>query len=282
MPTQIHPAAECFRMMTEEELAALAADISENGQRDPIVLGIVNGAATAVLIDGRNRERACEMIKVEPYYETLEFESDEEVRAFVKSRGERRNSTKGQMAMAVAWLYPEPEKGGRGNKSKNSKETLGFTPMRLSQARKVLAFSRELAVAVRDGGKTLDEALKEVEASQRSLQTADEQRAMLRAEAPDLAELADEERLALVEALAALDKRRAQEREQREATLRLIANAVDAIAAFASDTFVEAAAQVVSSDNGRGELEKRLGTQLNVEMLRRGCSALIATLENGQ
>ncbi len=29
---------------------------------------------------------------------------------------QRRNLTKGQAAMALAMIYPEPEKGGRGNK----------------------------------------------------------------------------------------------------------------------------------------------------------------------
>jgi hypothetical protein len=37
--------------------------------------------------------------------------------------------TKGQRAMQLAMLYPEPEKGGRGNKSKaiKSAETAGFS-----------------------------------------------------------------------------------------------------------------------------------------------------------
>lgn len=40
--------------------------------------------------------------------------------------------------MAVAMIYPEPEKGGRGKKATNTKETLGFSAMRLSHARTVL------------------------------------------------------------------------------------------------------------------------------------------------
>jgi len=40
----------------------------------------------------------------------------------------------GQRAMAVAILYPEPEKGGRGKKEK-APETCGFSRQRLSQAR---------------------------------------------------------------------------------------------------------------------------------------------------
>ena len=50
---------------------------------------------------------------------------------------ERRNISKGEQAMAVAWLYREPEKGGRGKKT-NSSETKGFSAARLSQARQVL------------------------------------------------------------------------------------------------------------------------------------------------
>ncbi|MGO6724414.1 hypothetical protein ACCS51_25940 [Rhizobium ruizarguesonis] len=57
----------------------------------------------------------------------------------------RRHLTKGQRAMAVAMMYPEPEKGGRG---KNSKVTLEFSSQLLSQARTVLAHSRPLADSV--------------------------------------------------------------------------------------------------------------------------------------
>jgi hypothetical protein len=54
------------------------------------------------------------------------------------------------MAMRIALLYPDPEKGGRGKKGKAS-ETNGFSQVRLREARAVLAYSRELALAVRDG-----------------------------------------------------------------------------------------------------------------------------------
>jgi hypothetical protein len=45
-----------------------------------------------------------------------------------------------RLAMAVAMLYPEPKKGGRGKK--NSVETTGFSVERLSRARTVLHFSQ--------------------------------------------------------------------------------------------------------------------------------------------
>ena len=68
----------------------------------------------------------------------------------------RRNLTKGQQAMALAMIYPDPEKGGRG---KNSKLKLPFSLMRLSQARSVLRSSRSLAEAVLKGTLPLNEAV---------------------------------------------------------------------------------------------------------------------------
>jgi hypothetical protein len=57
--------------------------------------------------------------------------------------GSRRHLSKGQQAMAVAFAYPEPEKGGRGKKGKAA-ETSGFSQRRLGQARQILSHSRAL------------------------------------------------------------------------------------------------------------------------------------------
>jgi hypothetical protein len=70
-----------------------------------------------------------------------------------------------ERAMAIAMLYPEPEKGGRGKKRFAKLE--GFSHDRLSQARQVLRHSVELANAVRDHTITLDAALATVKAEQR-------------------------------------------------------------------------------------------------------------------
>jgi hypothetical protein len=74
----------------------------------------------------------------------------------------RRDLTKGQKAMAMALLYPEPERGrGKKDPAKKEAETASFSYRRVKQARQVLAYSRELALAVRDGTKSLDEASQE-------------------------------------------------------------------------------------------------------------------------
>jgi hypothetical protein len=77
----------------------------------------------------------------------------------------RRNLTKGQQAMALAMIYPDAEKGGRGKKSeaRNLEETSKFTYRRLNQARSVLRHSRDLAESVLKGSIPLDEALATVE-----------------------------------------------------------------------------------------------------------------------
>jgi hypothetical protein len=62
----------------------------------------------------------------------------------------RRHLSKGQRAMAVAMLYPEPNAAGRGEK-KNPKLSLGFSEQYISQARTVLKWTPPLAEQVPDG-----------------------------------------------------------------------------------------------------------------------------------
>ena len=92
----------------------------------------------------------------------------------------RRNLTKGQKAMALAMIYPDPDERGRGKKSAaiKSAEASGFTSRRLNQAREVLRYSRPMAEGVRDGTPTLDEALAKVKQEQQ-FQQSDEVRKVL-------------------------------------------------------------------------------------------------------
>jgi ParB-like chromosome segregation protein Spo0J len=93
-------------MMTDDELAELAADIKQNGQIHPI---IVHEEGT--IVDGRNRLRACEIAGVQPVLAKL---NGHDVAAFIVSANiAHRNLSKGQQAMALAIMCPESEKGGR-------------------------------------------------------------------------------------------------------------------------------------------------------------------------
>lgn len=226
MEIKTHPAAECARLMDPEELASLAASIEAHGLRDAIVMGRVNGAQTEMLVDGRNRLRACEIAKVEPRFEVQQFDDDNAVKAFVADKCEHRNISKGQKAMLLALLYPEPEKGGRGNKGKAS-ETAGFSATRLKQARTVLAFSPELALAVRDGTKKLDEALVEVKTARDALTSEEAMVARVRNEAPDLADLIEEERMKPKEAITVLNSRVEELERKRATATQLLASLVN-------------------------------------------------------
>jgi hypothetical protein len=57
--TGIHPAAECFPMMSEVELRELAVDTAANGLREPITLD-----PPGAVLDERNRLKACDIARV--------------------------------------------------------------------------------------------------------------------------------------------------------------------------------------------------------------------------
>jgi ParB-like nuclease domain len=215
-----HPAAEAYRLMDEAELEELAVSIAGHGLRDPITVGVIG--AQRWIIDGRNREKACEIAGVAPEYEEIEFANETALRAFVADRNERRNITKSQKAMAHAILFPEAPTaaergamGGKGNKAVEKNNS--FDKSQLSQARAILAHSSGLAGQVRDGTKTLTAALEQVEREQRQADDDGTRLAQLRKRAPDLAEQVDQEKLTLIEAEAAAD---ARERAARDRAAR--------------------------------------------------------------
>ena len=69
--------------------------------------------------------------------------------------------SKGQQAMAVAMIYPEPKKGGRGKKASKLEE-FGFGAAHLSRARTVFHDAGALVDSVLIGAMTLNEGLVEL------------------------------------------------------------------------------------------------------------------------
>ena len=119
MKRAIHPAADLFPMMGNQELAALAADIRSSGLRESIKL-----AEDGSVLDGRNRLAACKLAKVEPVFETLLV--DDPVAYVVSANVMRRNLSKQQTAIAAAesWvMYGGPPTRG-GDRSKPQKSGL--------------------------------------------------------------------------------------------------------------------------------------------------------------
>ena len=145
----VHPAAEVFPMLAPDELAELADDIREHGLAHPIVV------KAGVLIDGRNRREACRMAGIEP--RTVELNGQDPTAYVLSTNIARRHLTKGQRAMVVAKLYPEPTPGKRNDLLKNSTGA-DFDKGYLSHARTVLRLLPEVARDVLAGKVSLGDA----------------------------------------------------------------------------------------------------------------------------
>jgi hypothetical protein len=226
LPTgAVHPVAELFPMLPDDELAELAEDIRINGLQQPIVLD-----EDGTLIDGRNRWAACQMVSVEPRFVTLN--GADPVAYILSANVHRRHISAGQRAMiAVVALGIDSEDFLR---SKNAKEIAArmaaASQARISQARTVGIYAPELADQVRAGTLSLNEAYEEAkdlkaqrESREKAAAESAKTLAMLREVAPDLAELVDTEQMPLREALAAWRERDREDHERRERATRTFA-----------------------------------------------------------
>jgi phage N-6-adenine-methyltransferase len=89
-----HPAAELFPFMSDEELNELAADIRAHGLLEPIVL------LDGLVLDGRNRLRACEAAGVEPSF--VEWDGSGDPLAWVISKNLKRRHLDASQRSMVA------------------------------------------------------------------------------------------------------------------------------------------------------------------------------------
>lgn len=94
----VHPAAELFPLMDDEQLAELAEDIRANGLIHPVV--IFGGR----ILDGRNRWRACERAGVQPT--TTHYGGDSPVAYAISVNQKRRHLTPAQRASVAAEALP--------------------------------------------------------------------------------------------------------------------------------------------------------------------------------
>lgn len=93
----VHPAALLFPSMSEGAFRDFAADIKQNGLRDPIAV-----LPDGTLLDGRHRLRACLELGVEPRFETVNPESP--VAFVISANLHRRQLTATQRATLAVEL----------------------------------------------------------------------------------------------------------------------------------------------------------------------------------
>ena len=95
---KIHPAAEIFPMLSDEELDSLAVDIKTHGLRHPLVMH------DRELLDGRNRLAACKIAGVAPSF--VEYEGDSPVSFVISVNIKRRQLDASQRACVAVEIEP--------------------------------------------------------------------------------------------------------------------------------------------------------------------------------
>ena len=209
---EIHPAAEAWPLLPDDELAELGASIAEIGLTDPITLD-----PAGRLLDGRNRLNACKLAGVEP--EFVIYDGDP-VPFIIAKNADRRHMTNGAKAMTTAVVLADAgyRKNGRWKYGALSESTgSGGFQNRLREAGLVLDFAPSLASAVIAGDKSLDAARKEAEEVKNRSDSDTERMDSLKSEAADLAAKVKAGEFTLAEAEAVLKTRK---REHAEAVKR--------------------------------------------------------------
>jgi hypothetical protein len=128
-----HKYAEIFQMMSESELEVLGQDIALNGQKEPIELE----PKTGLIIDGRNRQKACEIVNVIPIYKDWDGKGSL-FEHIISKNARRRHSTKSQKAMSASRMANIPH-------SRKRNEIKDAIPV--EQAAALLGVSKTMVIA---------------------------------------------------------------------------------------------------------------------------------------
>jgi hypothetical protein len=199
----VHPVADLFPMLADDELAELAADIKQRGQLQPIVLD-----TEGRIIDGRNRLAACEMAGVKPEFTTYEGDDPDGYALAVNIA--RRHLSTGARAMIAA---KAARLNGRGHQ-RAAAESADLHISRITEASVVLDWAPDLADAVITGAKPLSVAVDTARAKKKEAELLADKMDRLRGSATDLLALVEEGRMDVDDATAALDAREEKARQE--------------------------------------------------------------------
>lgn len=192
-PYRVHAFADAFPLINGEEFDELVKDVKRNGLREPILL---NHDKT-VLIDGRNRWRACAAAGVDPVFEALPQRYTEAMflDLIVSKNMARRHLNPGQRAM-VALAYEKAfaattkagrPLGGSGPAAEPPMRTAtesNKSPADLREYPSATSVGQRAVTALKHDRESATKAAKAVGASPRAVQQA---KAVQR-DAPDLAD----------------------------------------------------------------------------------------------
>lgn len=158
---KFHEYANLFPMMPEMDLMRLAEDIKEKGQSDPVV------TLDGMILDGRNRFKACEMNGITPRCEA--YTGDDPLGFVISHNLHRRHLDESQRGMVAAKLsnLSHGGQGGTLNPSidglkvsqSKAQEMLNVGESTVSRAKKIQREGvPELIAAVESGEVTVNAA----------------------------------------------------------------------------------------------------------------------------
>lgn len=113
----VHPAADLFPLIVDDQLRELAEDIRHNGQQEPIWMH------EGQLLDGRNRAVACALAGVEPLTQEWEPRAGETPATFVMSRNVHRRHLSASQRATLAVRLAKVIAGERSERKKAEAET---------------------------------------------------------------------------------------------------------------------------------------------------------------
>jgi ParB-like chromosome segregation protein Spo0J len=125
-----HPACELFPLIGDGELKELADNIKKEGQIAPVVRD-----KDGLILDGRNRLRACDMIGVAPIFWT--YEGNDPVGFIIAANIHRRHLNAAQKRGLIAKLLKaQPEKSDRqiAKQTKSSPTSVGKARKKLEKS----------------------------------------------------------------------------------------------------------------------------------------------------
>ncbi|WRZ87383.1 ParB N-terminal domain-containing protein [Streptomyces sp. NBC_01022] len=223
---ETHPTTSLLPHLDEEELAALAQDIEENGLLQHIILD-----PQGRILDGRGRLAACRRAGVEPTFLTYEHDNADAYVLSVNLR--RRNLTKSQTAMITVRVRSLEEQDGRSPREQTARslgEQLGVATAVMGRASTVLQHAPDLVDPVINGAIGLNEAYAKAQENKAKANSAETQLAKLREEDPELANRVAEGELSLAGAWAERRERVEEEKRQRRVATHLLCEILPSLA----------------------------------------------------
>lgn len=164
--TGVHPYADKFPMLPESELQELAESILQNGLRQPIVL-----TEDGLILDGRNRAKACEIAGVTP--DAVVYDGDDLAEYVIDCNVTRRNMSTGARAMSTALVLVEDGNRENGRWQHGSAEKYASVQVtgwrqRVYEAGIVIDYKPGLADQVITGALELKVAFQQADSIRRS------------------------------------------------------------------------------------------------------------------